>query len=126
MVASRDGAVRPGRHWKRSRWREGRSAGGLGGQEGRAGSATGARAPENTLLHAVVRERLETFLEAARERSSTGRGLPGFVEKSFRRYFDCGILAQGTPSASGLPVAVRGLRPAIETEMIGVHRECGP
>jgi hypothetical protein len=34
------------------------------------------RDPEKTLLHRVVRERLETFLAAARERSAHGRGLP--------------------------------------------------
>ena len=53
------------------------------------------REPEKTLLHAVVRGRLETFLGAVRERSSTGRGLPSFVEQSLRRYLDCGILAHG-------------------------------
>lgn len=53
------------------------------------------REPEKTLLHAVVRERLETFLDAARERSSTGRGLPAFVEQNLRRYLACGILARG-------------------------------
>ena len=40
------------------------------------------REPEKTLLHAAVRERLETFLDAVRERSSTGRGLPAFVEQN--------------------------------------------
>ena len=32
------------------------------------------REPEKTVLHAVVRERLEPFLAAARERSPSGRG----------------------------------------------------
>ncbi len=53
------------------------------------------REPEKTLLHEVVRERLESFLAAARERSATGRGLPAFVERDFRAYLDCGILARG-------------------------------
>jgi hypothetical protein len=35
------------------------------------------REPERTLLHEVVRARLEPFLATARERSATGRGLPG-------------------------------------------------
>ena len=53
------------------------------------------REPEKTLLHEVVRDRLESFLAAARERSATGRGLPAFVERDFRAYLDCGILARG-------------------------------
>src|SRR6266498_4124540 len=53
------------------------------------------REPEKTLLHQVVRERLEPFLAAARERSAHGRGLPTFVERELRAYLDCGILARG-------------------------------
>jgi hypothetical protein len=53
------------------------------------------REPERTLLHAVVRERLEPFLARARERSAHGRGLPAFVEGAFRAYLGCGILARG-------------------------------
>ncbi len=53
------------------------------------------REPEKTLLHEVVRDRLEAFLAAARGRSATGRGLPTFVERDFRAYLDCGILARG-------------------------------
>jgi hypothetical protein len=53
------------------------------------------REPEKTLLHRVVRERLETFLAAARERSAHGRGLPAFVERELRAYVDCGVLARG-------------------------------
>jgi hypothetical protein len=43
----------------------------------------------------VVREQLETFLEAARARSAHGRGLPAYVERELRAYVDCGILARG-------------------------------
>jgi len=53
------------------------------------------REPEKTALHAVVRQNLETLLEEARERSEGGYGYPGFVEKEFRRYLDCGLLAHG-------------------------------
>jgi hypothetical protein len=53
------------------------------------------REPEKTLLHAVVRTRLEPFLAAARDRSATGRGLPAHVEHDLRAYLDCGILARG-------------------------------
>jgi hypothetical protein len=63
------------------------------------GFSAGARAPsyerhrpEETLLHAVVREQLETFLA----RSSEGeRPVPHFVERELRAYLDCGILARG-------------------------------
>jgi hypothetical protein len=53
------------------------------------------REPEKTLLHQVVSERLETFLEAARDRSAHGRGLPAFVQHELRAYLDGGILAHG-------------------------------
>ncbi len=53
------------------------------------------REPEKTILHAVVRERIEPFLAAARERSPSGRGLPAHVERDLRAYLDCGILARG-------------------------------
>ena len=72
--------------------------------ERRAGAALSAlpgapayrrREPERTLLHAVVRDRLEPFLAAARERSPSGRGLPAHVERDLRAYLDCGVLARG-------------------------------
>ena len=69
--------------------------------ERRHGAALGAlpryrrREPEGTLLHAVVRDRLEPFLAAAHDRSPSGRGLPGHVERDLRAYLDCGILARG-------------------------------
>ena len=53
------------------------------------------REPEQTLLHSVVRERLEPFLAAARDRSASGRGLPAHVERDLRAYLDCGVLAHG-------------------------------
>jgi hypothetical protein len=53
------------------------------------------REPEKTVLHEVVRDGLETFLAAARERSEHGRGLPAFVERELRAYLDCGLLARG-------------------------------
>ncbi len=54
--------------------------------ERRPGAATAPlggyrrREPEKTLLHQVVRGRLEPFLASARERSATGRGLPSHVD----------------------------------------------
>lgn len=53
------------------------------------------REPEKTALHAMVRGHLETLLAQARQASADGTGYPAFVEKEFRRYLDCGILANG-------------------------------
>jgi hypothetical protein len=43
----------------------------------------------------VVGEHLESFLADACERSEHGFGMPRFVERSFRRYLGCGVLARG-------------------------------
>jgi hypothetical protein len=50
------------------------------------------RDPEDSLLYAVVAEELESFLAAQRER---GHEVPGFVEREFRAFLDCGVLARG-------------------------------
>jgi hypothetical protein len=50
------------------------------------------RKPEESLLYAVVAEELETFLAAQRER---GHDVPGFVEREFRAFLDCRVLARG-------------------------------
>ena len=49
--------------------------------------------PEKTVLHGVVRDHLETFLDRAR--GPEGDGYPRFVEHEFRRYLDCGLLCHG-------------------------------
>ncbi|MBM3986041.1 MAG: transposase [Planctomycetes bacterium] len=53
------------------------------------------RSPEGTVLHRAVREHLATFLEEARTNSAHGFGLPGFIEREFREYLACGVLAHG-------------------------------
>ena len=50
------------------------------------------RDPEATVLHRVVRENLEGFLTRARSRE---RVVPRFVERAFRTFLRCGILAHG-------------------------------
>jgi hypothetical protein len=50
------------------------------------------RHPEHSLLYQVVAEHLETFLARQAERD---RPVPGFVEREFRRYLECGVLAHG-------------------------------
>jgi len=51
------------------------------------------RRPEQTLLHRLVREHLETFL--AQVQARTGTGLPEFVRDEFEAFLECGILAHG-------------------------------
>jgi hypothetical protein len=48
--------------------------------------------PEQTFLHRTVREQLETFLARARERNHPA---PRFVEREFRNFLACGVLAHG-------------------------------
>jgi len=61
---------------------------------GRARSTYVRRRPEDTVLHQVVREHLETFLAEARLRGG-GEGLPRFVERELREFLTCGVLAEG-------------------------------
>jgi len=44
-------------------------------------------------LYRVVQEHLETYLSLADD--PAGNGLPGYVERDFRKYLECGILARG-------------------------------
>ena len=50
------------------------------------------RRPEETLLHQTVCENLETFLARTRD---DDHPVPYFVEREFRAYVECGILANG-------------------------------
>ncbi|MEJ2387699.1 MAG: transposase [Chromatiaceae bacterium] len=60
---------------------------------GRAVGPYQRRRPAETVLYQLVQEHLETFL--ALNGDGTGEGLPGYVERDFRKYLDCGILARG-------------------------------
>jgi glutaredoxin 2 len=51
------------------------------------------RQPEQTILHRVVREHIETFLAEARRRGG-GEGLPRFVERELREFLTCGVMAR--------------------------------
>ena len=53
------------------------------------------RRPETTTLHRIVREHLESYLALANESDPMGDGVPDHVEKEFRSYLTCGILAHG-------------------------------
>jgi len=47
------------------------------------------------VLHAVVREHLETWLALQRAGELDAPGVPAFVERDFRKYLTCGVLAHG-------------------------------
>ena len=49
--------------------------------------------PEDTLLYEIVQDHLDPFLAHVREQG--GRPLPRYVEREFREYLRCGILAHG-------------------------------
>jgi len=51
------------------------------------------RQPERTVLYRTVQTHLATWLELAQDES--GRSAPAHVEREFRRYLECGILAHG-------------------------------
>jgi Transposase zinc-binding domain len=53
------------------------------------------RRPKSTPLYPVVQHHLETFLARAAEVDPLGNGVPWWVEKDFRAYLRCGILAHG-------------------------------
>jgi hypothetical protein len=51
------------------------------------------RRPEQTALFQVVQQHLETHLTLAGEDDRGGQRVPAYVEREFRRYLECGILA---------------------------------
>ena len=74
-----------------SRWRTRPSA----PDPGSAAAVYRPRRPTTTPLYPVVQHHLETFLARAEEEDPTGWGVPSFVERDFRAYLRCGILAHG-------------------------------
>ena len=53
------------------------------------------RHPEQTVLYQVVQQHLETYLALAGEDDWEGQRVPAYVEREFRHYLECGILAYG-------------------------------
>ncbi|MFH1464836.1 MAG: transposase, partial [Pseudomonadota bacterium] len=82
------------------------------------------RRPERTVLHRVVREHLETFLQRAREEVLDDDPVPAHVDRTFREYLACGLLCHGFARARcpacGLDLLIafsckrRGLCPSCE------------
>lgn len=54
-----------------------------------------SRRPERTPLYQVVQEWLTTYLELARQEDWDGDAVPPYVEREFRGFLECGILACG-------------------------------
>jgi hypothetical protein len=52
------------------------------------------RHPEHTVLYRAIQEQLETWLERKCERNE-GSPVPAWVEREFRGFLDCGVLARG-------------------------------
>jgi len=53
------------------------------------------RRPERTLLYRTVQTHFETWLALSRDGAVDGDPVPEHVEREFRRYLECGILAHG-------------------------------
>ncbi len=53
------------------------------------------RRPQETLLYITIQQNLETFLARAREACPDDDPIPAYVERTFRKYLDCGVLARG-------------------------------
>ncbi len=51
--------------------------------------------PAETVLYQLVQEHLETFLALSDD--GAGVGLPGYVERDFRKYLDCGVWPEVLP-----------------------------
>ena len=69
------------------------------GVERRAGESAPTRyrprRPSQSVLYRCVQEHLETWLAQCRDSHDDEWSVPEYVEREFRRYLDCGILARG-------------------------------
>ncbi len=53
------------------------------------------RRPERTVAYQVIQRHLETWLALAHANEHKGNPIPWYVERDFRQYLSCGILANG-------------------------------
>ena len=53
------------------------------------------RRPADTVLYQIVAQHLETYLYLARQGDLDFDAVPEYVEREFRKYLACGILAHG-------------------------------
>ena len=54
-----------------------------------------ARRPEGTVTYQAVQGHLEPWLRLARSSEPDGDPIPAHVEREFRKYLTCGVLAHG-------------------------------
>ena len=54
-----------------------------------------SRRPKQTVLYRLVQEHLESYLSANREACPDHDPIPAYVERTFRKFLECGILARG-------------------------------
>ena len=73
----------------------GYATGGGGCPARRAPGIYERRRPEATILYQIVQQYLETYLALAQEAELDGQQMSAYVEREFRRYLECGILAYG-------------------------------
>jgi hypothetical protein len=81
---------------RRPFWLAADRKGSFGLGSNKPGACQGAyrpRQPDENPLYRVAAGNLETFLARQRERH---RHVPGFVEREFRSFLDCGVLCRGT------------------------------
>jgi hypothetical protein len=65
------------------------------------------RRPENTALHRIAREHLETSLALANRSYPLGDGVPDHAEDEFRSYLRCRVTSASLRRASYLPPRAR-------------------
>ena len=65
------------------------------------------RRPAETVLYQIVAQHLETYLYLARQGDLDFDAVPKYVEREFRKYLGCGILAHGFARAR-CPGCARG------------------
>ena len=58
-----------------------------------------SRRPRQSLLYRCVQEQLETWLVQRRDVHCDAGPVPAYVEREFRRYLECGMLAHGIDRA---------------------------
>ena len=83
-----------------------------------------ARRPESTPLCPVVQHHFESWLALKRAGDAWEDTVPAFVERDFRKYLDCGILARGFGRAR-CPQCGHDLRGTPTVDGEGRCGECG-
>jgi len=58
-------------------------------------AAYSRRHPDQTVLYRFIQQHLETYLMLSRVGDRDGHATPVYVEWNFKRYLECGILADG-------------------------------